>query len=133
MRRTREKALSVFLAPAPHFLLRKGRKKREAGNAATKDNSCAAGGQRELLRRRTTLSPPGAERHATKLCPVLHEDRLVLHEIPLYPPPRCRTATSRASRGVPSPGTRCPMPARSPACFRERIYISRNRRNFYTT
>lgn len=74
------------------------------------------------------LSPPGTKRRATKLCPVLHEAGPP-RDPSLYPPPRCRTATSRAFTWA---GTRCPMPARDPACFRERIYISRNRLNFYT-
>lgn len=94
MRGTRR--LSRFFLPPSLSAEKRKKRVRGAGNAATKDNSCAAGGQRELLRRRTTLSPPGAERHATKLCPVLHENRLVLHERSLSLPapalsncPRC--------------------------------------------
>lgn len=86
----------------------KEEKKREAGNAATKDNNYPAGGQRELLRR-TMLSPPGAECRATKLCPVLHEDRLVLHEIPLFIRPRAAELPPPASCTVPSPGPVSPM------------------------
>lgn len=135
MRRTKGfLSLSVPPSSLSFSLTRREReKKREVGNAATKDNSYPARGQRELLRRRTMLSPPGAERRATKLCPVLHEDRLVLRESPLF-------TRSRAVEPLPPARVaRCtltwagyPMPARGPACFRERIYISRNRLNFYT-
>lgn len=94
-------------------------KKREAGNAATKDNNCPAGGQRELLRRRTMLSPPGVERRTTKLCPVLHEDWLVLHEVLLFtrpravelPPPARRAVCLHLGRYPPT----FPMPARDPS------------------
>lgn len=120
---------------------REGEEKRgrEAGNAATKDNNCPAGGMANVnfcavgqcYRRRARSA------RATKLCPVLHEDRgrssTRSHSFRPRALPNCHLP--RASRDVPPPetGTRCPTPGReAPACFRERIYISRNRLNFYT-
>lgn len=91
-------------------------------------NFCAVG---QCYRRRARSA------RATKLCPVLHEDRgrssTRSHSFRPRALPNCHLP--RASRDVPPPetGTRCPTPGReAPACFRERIYISRNRLNFYT-
>lgn len=81
-------------------------REKETGNAATKDSNCSAGDN-------VNFCAVGAVRRATKLCPVLHEDRLVLGaRDPLPRPPLCYTKLPSPARCVSLHSRQCPMSAR---------------------